>query len=80
MAQSQPKNRGYLPGTQQRGKYGYSSATLLGNWMEEVYDATFHNPNEAVLRHTSNRNKNWTTTYQDTIGSAVYTASTSHVK
>lgn len=60
MAQNQPQNRGYLPGTQ-RKTGGYSTATLMGNWSEERADTGYYD-GKAVVK--PGLREPWSTTYQ----------------
>ncbi|CAD2217494.1 calcyphosin [Angomonas deanei] len=56
--QNQPKNRGYLTGTQTKTG-GYSSGTLQGNWSEERASAGYYDGKPLV------GDAKWSTSYRD---------------
>lgn len=59
-AQNQPKNRGYLPGTETMTG-GYTCNTFAGNWTEEHADTGFYDRLPAL---PTEQEKVWTTTYR----------------
>jgi Ca2+-binding EF-hand superfamily protein len=65
-AQNQPRNRGYLPGTQLKTD-GYGTGTLMGNWSEERSDAGYYD-GKAVVK--SGLRAPWTTTYREMVQGA----------
>ncbi|KPI90056.1 hypothetical protein ABL78_0809 [Leptomonas seymouri] len=74
-AQNQPKNRGYLPGTQLRTG-GYGTGTLMGNWGEERSDAGYYDGKavvKSVLRPPPS------TTYRDMVQNVEAALSASQV-
>ncbi|KAL7708580.1 hypothetical protein N2W54_003261 [Lotmaria passim] len=62
-AQNQPRNRGYLPGTQLKTG-GYSTGTLMGNWSEERSDAGYYD-GKAVVK--PGLRVPWSTTYREMV-------------
>eukprot|EP01062_Namystynia_karyoxenos_P083309 TRINITY_DN956_c0_g1_i5.p1 TRINITY_DN956_c0_g1~~TRINITY_DN956_c0_g1_i5.p1 ORF type:complete len:413 (+),score=142.93 TRINITY_DN956_c0_g1_i5:112-1350(+) len=59
-AQNQPRQRGYVGGTHQRGtqgvgKNGYGIKTLIGNWAEEQRDTQFCSRRAALLSDRERR-------------------------
>ncbi|KAG5481166.1 hypothetical protein CUR178_06398 [Leishmania enriettii] len=77
MAQNQPKNRGYLPGTHLKTG-GYGTGTLMGNWSEERFDAGYYDGKAVVM---SGLHPPWSTTYremvEDVAAPSSFTATTS---
>ncbi|KPA82651.1 hypothetical protein ABB37_02486 [Leptomonas pyrrhocoris] len=74
-SQNQPKNRGYLPGTQPKTG-GYGTGTLMGNWSEERSDAGYYDGKAVVkpgLRVLP------TTTYREMVQKVESASSASHV-
>ncbi|KAK7196478.1 hypothetical protein NESM_000585300 [Novymonas esmeraldas] len=63
MAQNQPHNRGYLPGTQLKTG-GYGTGTLMGNWSEERSDAGYYDGKAVVA---SGLRAPWSTTYREMV-------------
>ncbi|CBZ33506.1 hypothetical protein, conserved [Leishmania donovani] len=63
MAQNQPKNRGYLPGTHLKTG-GYGTGTLMGNWSEERFDAGYYDGKAVVA---SSLRPVWSTAYREMV-------------
>ncbi|CAJ1022441.1 hypothetical protein NXY56_002493 [Leishmania guyanensis] len=63
MAQNQPKNRGYLPGTHLKTG-GYGTSILMGNWSEERFDAGYYDGKALVA---SSLRTPWSTTYREMV-------------
>ncbi|KAG5480520.1 hypothetical protein LSCM1_06223 [Leishmania martiniquensis] len=63
MAQNQPRNRGYLPGTHLKTG-GYGTGTLMGNWSEERFDAGYYDAKAVV---TCGLHPPCSTTYRDMV-------------